>query len=280
MNADRASLAEAFKPFAASPKRGASLQGLLKPKARPSETGNTAPMVAGTETNSAETPLTSPRGKAVPVGEPDDAALHPASRTVPGAPRNVGVYLPPEVLERVKSAAKTEQITYSDLLVDAFNAVSPEQISHMFTPVTEPTESVMPRRVRRPRGTAGIQIQLRLDDHQIAWLEDQVAHYQAPSRSALVSAVLRLHTSMSYGQLQLHQHSDWQRLDSKRCRGRLWKLRDLRRFKPSHADRHQQDHGRSVGHRSFSVGTFGLRAEWHHLNHLDQLEPFWVLPVR
>jgi hypothetical protein len=51
----------------------------------------------------------------------------------------------------------------------------------------------MPTRQRRVRGTAGIQIQLRLDTNQRAWIDQKQLDVGAPSRSALVAAVLRLH---------------------------------------------------------------------------------------
>ena len=60
-------------------------------------------------------------------------------------------------------------------------------------PVTTLTNSGMPRRAPRKRGEAGIQIQLRLDGVQVAWLDEKVAEFDAPSRSALVSTVFKLH---------------------------------------------------------------------------------------
>lgn len=116
-----------------------------------------------------------------------------ASELVPGALRNVGVYLPPVLLAKVKDAVYQERTTYADLLIDAFEAVDDEQIAKEFTPVTTLTNSGMPRRAPRKRGEAGIQIQLRLDGVQVAWLDEKVAEFDAPSRSALVSTVFKLH---------------------------------------------------------------------------------------
>ncbi len=116
-----------------------------------------------------------------------------ASELVPGALRNVGVYLPPALLAQVKDAVYQERTTYADLLIDAFEAVDDNQITKEFTPETTLTSSGMPRRAPRKRGEAGIQIQLRLDGLQVAWLDEKVAEFDAPSRSALVSAVLKLH---------------------------------------------------------------------------------------
>jgi hypothetical protein len=116
-----------------------------------------------------------------------------ASELVPGALRNVGVYLPPALLAQVKDAVYQERTTYADLLIDAFEAVDDNQIAKEFTPETTLTSSGMPRRAPRKRGEAGIQIQLRLDGLQVAWLDEKVTEFDAPSRSALVSTVFKLH---------------------------------------------------------------------------------------
>lgn len=116
-----------------------------------------------------------------------------ASELVPGALRNVGVYLPPALLAQVKDAVYQERTTYADLLIDAFEAVNDKQIAEEFTPVTMLTNSGMPRRTPRKRGEAGIQIQLRLDGRQVAWLDEKVKEFDAPSRSSLVSTVFKLH---------------------------------------------------------------------------------------
>lgn len=121
------------------------------------------------------------------------ASANKASELVPGALRNVGVYLPPELLVQVKDAVYKERSTYADLLIDAFEAVDDEQIAKEFTPETSLTRSGIPRRAPRKRGEAGIQIQLRLDGLQVAWLDEKVTEFNAPSRSALVSVAFKLH---------------------------------------------------------------------------------------
>jgi hypothetical protein len=122
------------------------------------------------------------------------AAVQKASETVSGALRNVGVYLPPQLLAEVKDAVYQGRTTYADLLIDAFETLTDEQIAGEFTADTELRSSGMPRRAPRKRGEAGIQIQLRLDGLQVAWLDAKVTEFGAPSRSALVSAVFKLHT--------------------------------------------------------------------------------------
>ncbi|WP_231511420.1 hypothetical protein [Arthrobacter sp. UNC362MFTsu5.1] len=103
------------------------------------------------------------------------------------------MYLPPALLAQVKDAVYQERTTYADLLIEAFEAVDDNQIAKEFTPETTLTSSGMPRRAPRKRGEAGIQIQLRLDGLQVAWLDEKVTEFDAPSRSALVSAVFKLH---------------------------------------------------------------------------------------
>lgn len=116
-----------------------------------------------------------------------------ASGTVPGALRNVGVYLPPALLADVKDAVYQDRTTYADLLIDAFETVDNDRIAGEFVPEITLTSSGMPRRAPRKRGEAGIQIQLRLDGLQVAWLDEKVTEFDAPSRSALVAAVFKLH---------------------------------------------------------------------------------------
>jgi hypothetical protein len=87
------------------------------------------------------------------------------------------------------------RVTYADLLLDAFEALDPESIVREFRPETVPTASGMPRRAVRQRGSAGIQIQVRLDDDQVAWLDQKVIEFGAPSRSALVSTAFKLHVT-------------------------------------------------------------------------------------
>lgn len=227
----RQSLAGAFAPVA--PGRGAALQGLLAPKRgrgaqepepqtpeksveAPAREPVVAPPAAAPEVEQTPTveqappeveeqeavePEAAPAPvralKASPRQQPATkkaaAPAVKASETVPGALRNVGVYLPPPLLADVKDAVYQGRTTYADLLIDAFEAVDDERIAGEFTPETTLTSSGMPRRAPRKRGEAGIQIQLRLDGLQVAWLDGKVTEFGAPSRSALVSAVFKLH---------------------------------------------------------------------------------------
>lgn len=142
---------------------------------------------------SATTQTQKPAPQQQPAAKRGAASAVKASETVPGGLRNVGVYLPPALLADVKDAVYHARTTYADLLIDAFEALDEEQISGEFTVETMLTRSGMPRRAPRKRGEAGIQIQLRLDGLQVAWLDEKVVEFGAPSRSALVSAVFKLH---------------------------------------------------------------------------------------
>ena len=85
-------------------------------------------------------------------------------------------------------------MSYDELTVEAFDAISDDQLAQALQP--EPAVSSttgMPTRQRRARGTAGIQIQLRLDTNQRAWIDKKQHAVGAPSRSALVATALRLH---------------------------------------------------------------------------------------
>lgn len=225
----RQSLAGAFAPVA--PPRGAALQGLLAPKrgrGTPAPEPKTGEPVETTVSEFVQVqPAAAPEPAPAPIEQPQadnrpaeeapqeeraptvikapkantrhqDSAkkaanANKASELVPGALRNVGVYLPPALLAQVKDAVYQKRTTYADLLIDAFEAVDDNQITKEFTPETTLTTSGMPRRAPRKRGEAGIQIQLRLDGHQVDWLDEKVAEFDAPSRSALVSTVLKLH---------------------------------------------------------------------------------------
>jgi hypothetical protein len=165
--------------FGTAPDRGAKLKQALpiKPKAA------AARSVAAPVNTAAPTAAPDARGSAEPAR---------ASQTVPGAPQNVPVYLPAELLEQLKERTYRERSTYADVLIDAFDSVPDDALAEDFSVVAPPppTSSGIPRRATRRRGGAGIQIQLRLDSAQRAWIDTKAEQLGAPSRSALVSAVL------------------------------------------------------------------------------------------
>lgn len=218
MSNTRPNLASAFAPAAP---RGAKLEGMLAPKRRkpegsveprhiavvseladasdsvlsPEETTTVDPSTTGRASESAEASSKSATqgSQAQQTRKTSTRSRSKASDSVPGALRNVGVYLAPELLATVKEALYSQRSTYADLLLDAFEALSDDTIAREFKQETIPSSSGMPRRAPRRRGQAGIQIQVRLDGVQTAWLDEKVVEFDAPSRSALVSTVYRLH---------------------------------------------------------------------------------------
>lgn len=100
---------------------------------------------------------------------------------------NVAIYLPTPVLDRLKRERGRRKMPYTDLLITAFDELSQEQLLEALG--YKPQGSGMPRRRGTGRGQGGIQVQLRLDQLQRSWLDQQVRGLGAPSRSALVAAV-------------------------------------------------------------------------------------------
>lgn len=195
MSLDRPNLAEAFnKPRV---DRAAGLTGLL-PAARPQRTAAPAAPRETSDDNA-------PGGEAPTIAAPSDGPVAVAPRQRPAVVKqrvsqqanivnNVAVYLEPDLLDLVRQQRRLTDASYDQLVSDAFTAVSDDQLVRAFRPEPGITGlSGMPTRQRRVRGTAGIQIQLRLDTNQRAWLDQKQHDVGAPSRSALVAAVLRLH---------------------------------------------------------------------------------------
>ena len=106
--------------------------------------------------------------------------------------RNVAVYLPVAVLEAFRKTSRSREMTYADLLVEAATAHLEDLQTH-FRSVPKEVGSGMPGRPGRGQPQPGVQVQLRLDGHQVSWLDEQAHRLGAPSRSALVLALLRAH---------------------------------------------------------------------------------------
>lgn len=195
MTLDRPNLAGAFnKPRV---DRAAGLTGLL-PTPKPQRTA--APPAPIDLLND-----DAPGGEAPTMAAPSDGLVAAAQRQRPATVKqrvsqqanivnNVAVYLEPDLLDLARQRRRLTDVSYDQLVSDAFAAVSDDQLVQVFRPEPGITGSGgMPTRQRRVRGTAGIQIQLRLDTNQRAWLDQKQHDVGAPSRSALVAAVLRLH---------------------------------------------------------------------------------------
>ncbi len=112
----------------------------------------------------------------------------------PGTVHNVAVYLPVALRNEVRDRARQRGLTITDLVEEAFAQHGSNYHELTAQPVHRPGS--MPTRANARRGHGTIQIQLRLDDRQHEWLDTQVQRHGAPSRSALVSAVLSRHLGL------------------------------------------------------------------------------------
>lgn len=107
--------------------------------------------------------------------------------------RNVAVYLPLNLLDRLKRTRRSRELTYSDLLVEAA-AAHLSDVALTFRAAIARVDGGMPS---RPQGRRlpepGVQVQIRLDGHQLQWLDAQASRLGAPSRTALVVALFQAH---------------------------------------------------------------------------------------
>ena len=86
--------------------------------------------------------------------------------------------------------------TYTDMLIDAFDAITDEALMEKISPQAAETgmPGGMPRRRRTTDSTkSGTQIQLRLDKAQEDWLTAKEKAVGAPSRSALVTMAYEMY---------------------------------------------------------------------------------------
>lgn len=167
------SLESAFAP----PTRGSSLAGILP--ARQSTPAVPQPPTVTEPATDAPAPSARPR-----------AARRQTARPAQGGNRNVAAYLPPTTLRAAGEWIRANDQKYADLLVKAFDEVEVEALRQAFMPRSASSSAGMPRRAVVPRGASGIQRQFRLDDAQLAWLDQQVVELGAPSRSALIATAV------------------------------------------------------------------------------------------
>lgn len=110
--------------------------------------------------------------------------------------KSKGVYLPHDLLKVLKAKTRGENSTYTDMLIDAFDAISDEALIEKISPQASPTGLAggMPRRRRTTDSTkSGTQIQLRLNKAQENWLTAKEKAVGAPSRSALVTVAYQMY---------------------------------------------------------------------------------------
>jgi len=188
--APRRSLASAFQGKPNNPSRSEALQGLLPP--RPSQdSADSSPVtlsvVAGDIAASQDDPEP---GDASRQGTPQHAGPAASAADVV---RGVAVYLPLEILERLRRTARSREMTYAELLVEAAAAHLTEIAAVFDEGAAVSAGSGMPSRASKRHSQPGVQVQLRLDGHQVAWLDAQADQLGAPSRSSLVVALFREH---------------------------------------------------------------------------------------
>lgn len=111
---------------------------------------------------------------------------------------SVPAYIDPEVLTAVRIAkrkgvsAGQPELSYDELLLDAIDDLGIDRIREEFNPTQANGDQLVTRRIRRTRGTGGVQIQVRLSRAQQRQLGELEREVGAPSRSALFSTVYRL----------------------------------------------------------------------------------------
>jgi hypothetical protein len=196
----RRSLADSFRPAtptAPPPDRAAALGGLLPPRVAVGTHPGTSPSSGLSVVPTADGDLPEGGGSALSAARGDAPAQVSlaGSTSVPvgdlARVRNVAVYLPVELLERFRRTARSREMTYADVLVEAASAHLAE-LPLVFD-AAPPANAGMPSRTARRHPEPGVQVQLRLDGHQLHWLDAQVTRLRAPSRTALVLALLRVH---------------------------------------------------------------------------------------
>lgn len=164
------------------------LKGLLAPKKRSPQ------------------PAAADRAKAVSDADSDDSPVpvtpSELQRRKPVAQKakqdHHSAYLPPHVYKALQKESKNRGLGYTDLFMLGLSEVSKEQLKECFS-VSSPAglpegmPGGAPARKRRAGGGGGTQIQLRMTDEQVMWLDSTYApEVGAPNRSALVSTVYAL----------------------------------------------------------------------------------------
>lgn len=173
-------------------RRGAGLGDLLPRVDRAPQTPGTPETVTESETSTAApapaADVRQPAAGTPPGPRPRRGRGRPRTRT-----RSATIYLEDEVADALTDRSREQRRTYAAITVEAFNTV--DGLERLFEPSYVPDTGGMPEAppsIGRAGGPTTM-INLRLTDEQLAWLENEVDRVGAPSRSALVNAVLRRH---------------------------------------------------------------------------------------
>jgi hypothetical protein len=177
-----ANLAEALAP---TPGRGSRLGGRLAP-ARP-----TTPRLAGVEPSAPPPAAVS----STPVRPAPERPQQQASR---GAPRTVIVYVPVSVRDRLRKLAAEQDVTYTQLVLDALDATH-EQLGPVLSQRGQTKtrslfqQPAVPRRRRHEE--PHVQVSLRLVPEDLAVIDRLTDELNAGSRSHLVATALKAYLS-------------------------------------------------------------------------------------
>lgn len=194
-DAQHQSLAAAFAPPSKGKDRAAALSGLLAPKSK-DESG-------ATQADDDMSPSASPApSDHAPARERPRRALEPTSRrrapaTTTPAPAadeivNLPVYLPDDLRIQMQ-AVMPRGTTYADVLIEAFEGATEQRLTQYFIPTARTSASGMPLAPQAPNPGTGPQRQFRVRRAQFDWITQLAERVNAPSRSVLCVAVLRLH---------------------------------------------------------------------------------------
>lgn len=189
--AQHPNLSGAFAP-PAKRDRAASLAGLLPPKREPAPALEQA---AERESDSSTTEPAPRQGSEGTSRRPRRAsapARQPAVAENPDRIVNLPVYLPTDLLAELQ-AHTPRGTTYADVLLEAFEGVGEDRLKDYFTPRPRTSASGMPLAPQTANPGSGPQRQFRVRRAQLRWIEDLATRVDAPNRSVLCVAALRLH---------------------------------------------------------------------------------------
>lgn len=201
-DAQHQNLAAAFAPPSKGKDRAAGLSGLLAPKPK-GEPGATEADDSTRPSASADPPAAAPapaapapapaRGRRAPEPAPRRRAPAPTTPE-PAADEivNLPVYLPDDLRIQMQ-AVMPRGTTYADVLIEAFEGVTEERLTQYFIPTVRTSASGMPLAPQAPNPGTGPQRQFRVRRAQFDWITQVAERVNAPSRSVLCVAVLRLH---------------------------------------------------------------------------------------
>lgn len=187
----RPSLSSQFKGTGTD--RAAGLGKLLPPA--PARTPAVIKQSEGaprSQENAAAAPPTSP----VTSRKKEPAKKSSSAST--GGLRNITAYFEPEVFDAVFTARRTgvaagkRDKSYDELLVEALETVTIDDLTTHFRPAETVSGGLLQGRNRRASNLETVQRQIRLSDQQRDVLDNIAAEVGAPSRNALINATFRL----------------------------------------------------------------------------------------